>query len=421
MTVRRFALAAATILTIVTMRAHTTARPASSRVVLFASVGSDLAWYDVDVEGARLARRGSVTLPAAVQEAWPHPSRRYLYVAWSDRGPGSPASANTGRHGVTAFRVDSATGALTTHGPPAALPSRPVHVTVDVPGTHVLSAHNDPSGLTVHRIAPDGTLGAELAQRAGLDFGIFGHQVRVDPSNRGVVLVTRGNGPTRERPEDPGALKVFGYDDGVLTPRASVAPNGGFGFQPRHLDYHPSKPWAYVTLERQNQLEVYARAPDGTLGAAPLFTKATLARPSEEKPGQAASTVHVHPSGRTVYVGNRASGMITFEGKQVFAGGENTIAVYSIDARTGEPTLVQNADTRGSNPRTFALDAAGRILVVANQTSVPVREAGGVRTVPANLAVFRVRADGRLEFARVYDVETDARRSLFWTGILSLP
>jgi len=54
---------------------------------------------------------------------------------------------------------------------------------LDVPGAHVLSAHNEPSGLTVHGIAADGTLGAEVAQRGGLDFGIYGHQVRVDPSN----------------------------------------------------------------------------------------------------------------------------------------------------------------------------------------------------------------------------------------------
>src|SRR5262245_1976136 len=218
---RRALLAAA-----VTMAAyaHTEPQLSSARVVLYSSVGSELEWYDVDVEGATLARRGSVTLPAAVQEAWPHPSRRYLYVAWSDRGPGSPAAAGAGRHGVTAFRVDAASGALTAHGAPAALPSRPVHVTVDVPGAHVLSAHNDPSGLTVHRIAPDGTLGAEVAQRAGLDFGIYGHQVRVDPSNRAVVLVTRGNGPTRYKPEDPGALKVFGFAAGALSPRQSVAP-----------------------------------------------------------------------------------------------------------------------------------------------------------------------------------------------------
>jgi len=419
MTALRVALLAAAGATMAAY-AHTDGPPPPARVVLYCSVGSELTWYEVDVEGAALARRGSVRLPAAVQEACPHPSRRYLYVAWSDRGPGSAGGAG-GRHGVTAFRIDPASGALTAHGAPAALPSRPVHVTVDIPGAHVISAHNDPSGLTVHRIAPDGTLGAVVAQRGGLDFGIYGHQVRVDPSNRAVVLVTRGNGPTRDKAEDPGALKVFGYAAGALSPRQSVAPGGGFGFQARHLDYHPAQPWVYVTLERQNKLQVYRRSADGVLGDAPLFTKETLAAPGDEKPGQAASTVHVHPNGRAVYVGNRASGTVAFEGRQVFAGGENTIAVYSIDPRTGEPTLIQSADTRGNHPRTFTLDSTGRILVVGNQMAVPVREAAGVRVVPASLAVFRVRDDGRLEFARVYDVETDARRSLFWTGIVSLP
>src|SRR5262249_2710593 len=232
------------------------------------------------------------------QEAWPHPSNSYLYVAWSSGGPGSTAAPGGGRHGVTAFAVDRDSGALLPHGPPASLRWRPVHVTGDPTGAYLLAAYNNPSGLTVHRIEADGTLGGEVAQPAGLDFGVYGHQVRVDPSNGGVVLVTRGNGPTREKPEDPGALKVFGFSNGLLAFRASVAPGGGYGFQPRHLDYHPGGRWAFVTLERQNKLQVYTRRPDGTLGAEPLFTKDTLDAPGNVRAGQAASTIHVHPSGR---------------------------------------------------------------------------------------------------------------------------
>ena len=69
--------------------------------------------------------------------------------------------------------------------------------------------------------------------------------------------MARGNGPTPSKPEDPGALKVFGYKDGVLTNRASIAPGGGLNFQVRHLDFHPSRPWVFVSLERQNKLHVY--------------------------------------------------------------------------------------------------------------------------------------------------------------------
>ena len=74
-----------------------------------------------------------------------------------------------------------------------------------------------------------------------------------------VILVTRGNGPSGTKPEDPGALKIFSYTDGLLMNRASIAPGGGLNFQPRHLDFHPSKPWVFVSLERQNKIEVYEK------------------------------------------------------------------------------------------------------------------------------------------------------------------
>src|SRR5215831_7980814 len=64
------------------------AQPASNKVALYANVGADLTHYDVDVAGAELIKRETVTLPAAVQYAWPHVSRRYLYVATSSSAPG---------------------------------------------------------------------------------------------------------------------------------------------------------------------------------------------------------------------------------------------------------------------------------------------------------------------------------------------
>jgi 6-phosphogluconolactonase len=397
---------------------------ASGKVVLYAAVGPELTQYDVDVDAATLTRRGSLTLPANVQEATPHPSKRYLYVAWSNGGPsnipqGSLAPSGS-QHGLTAFRIDPASGALLPHGQPAPLPSRPIHVTTDIPGTHVLAAYNDPSGVTVHRIEQDGTIGSQVKQPHPLDVGIYGHQVRVEPSNETVILVTRGNGPTPAKPEDPGALKLFSYKDGVLTNRLSIAPGGGFNFQARHLDFHPSRPWVYVSLERQNKLDVFEKRPDGTLGANPLYSMDTLINPGDVRPVQALGTIHMHPSGRFVYLANRASGTADFEGKPVFVGGENNIAVFAINQDTGEPTLIQNVDTRGIHVRTFALDPSGRILVAGNMMQMAVHEKDGVKTVPASLAVFHVQSDGKLEFARKYDLEVGSR-NLFWMGIVSLP
>ena len=393
-------------------------------MVLYAAVGAELTQYDVDVDGAALVKRGSLTLPANVQEAAQHPSKRYLYVAWSNGGPSNlppdSAAPSGSQHGLSAFRIDPASGALLPHGQPAALPSRPIHVTTDIPGTHVLAAYNDPSGLTVHQIEPDGTIGSQVKQPQPLDVGIYGHQVRVEPSNDMVILMTRGNGPTPTKSEDPGALKLFNYKDGVLTNRVSIAPGGGFNFQVRHLDFHPTRPWVFVSLERQNKLDVFEKLKDGTLSKDPLFSKDTLADPGNVRPGQALGTIHMHPNGKFVYLANRASGTTDFQGKPVFVGGENSIAVFAINQETGEPTLIQNVDTRGIHVRTFALDPSGRILVAGNMMQLSVRDKDGVKTVPASLAVFRVRSDGKLEFARKYDLNVGSR-NMFWMGIVSLP
>jgi 6-phosphogluconolactonase (cycloisomerase 2 family) len=176
----------------------------------------------------------------------------------------------------------------------------------------------------------------------------------------------------------------------------------------------------YITLERQNKLQVYRKLDGPTLGAAPLFTKETLIDPSHIE-NQATSSIHAHPNGRFLYLGNRSSGSIEFRGKRVLAPGENSIAVYAINQQTGEPSLIQNADTHGVHPRTFAIDPSGRLLVVANMQQALVRDKQDVRPLPANLSVFRIGRDGKLEFVRKYDQDTTGGRTVFWTGIVGLP
>jgi 6-phosphogluconolactonase (cycloisomerase 2 family) len=381
---------------------------APARVALYASVGEELMTFGVDVERATLTRQSSLMLPGFVQEAWASSPAGVLYVAWSNGGSsynGSGVEPRGDQHGITAFRAD-ARGVLRQQGPPAPLRSRPIHITGDGPGRYLLVAYNNPSGVSVHAIDADGSVGAEVPQPASLDAGIYAHQVRVLPSNRAVVLVTRGNEPTASSREDPGALKVFRYDAGKLSDEISIAPQNGLGFRSRHLDFHPTRPWVFLTIEAQNRLQVYRRNDNG-LEPTPLFSASTLSDGGGVRPGQTTSTVHVHPGGQFVYVGNRGAP----------TGGRNEIAVFRINAATGEPSLIQNVDTHGFTPRTFALDPSGRLLVVGNQNSVSVSEGGSTKLVPANLAVFRVASDGTLTFAQRYDVAV-ARKPLWWMGIV---
>ncbi len=386
------------------------------KAALYASVGPELTQYDVDADDAVLVRRGTVTLPTNVQYAWPHASRRHLYVATSNSASGMGPAGD--KHQVSAFRIDPASGALAPHGDPITLPTRPIHMTTDVPSTHVLVAFSNPSALRVYRINADATLGAEIAQKGPLDFGIFGHQARVSPDNRLAILVTRGHDAAGGKPEDPGALKIFDYRDGMLTNGVSVAPNGGYGFGPRHLDFHPSGPWVYVALERENRLDMFEFA-GGALSAAPAFRKDTLSAPRGGSARQVVGTVHVHPNGRFVYVANRASSTTERDGRQVFAGGENTLAVFAIDPATGEPTLIQHVDTRGIHCRTFHIDPSGRLLVAAHIMQLPVPDGATLRTLPASLSVFRIGVDGRLDFVRKCEVDV-GDKTMWWMGMVAL-
>ncbi len=389
----------------------------SNKTVFYASVGPAFTRYQIDIDGAGLTRQDTVMLPANVQYVWRHPSAPFLYVATSNGGSSS-LGIKGDRHFLSALRIDPSSGALTAHGPAAALASRPIHMSLDQTGAYALVAYNNPSGATVHRIAADGTVGEEVKQAADLDSGIFAHQIRTTPANDAAILVTRGNDAAGGKPEDPGALKLFSFKDGQLANRGSVAPDGGYGFGPRHLDFHPSLPFVYVSLERENKLNVY-RLRDGMLDPQALFSKDTLAEPGNIRSRQAASTVHVHPNGRYVYVGNRASDTVDFAGKKVFPGGENNIAVFAINTASGEPTLIQNADAHGIHPRTFSLDPSGSMMVVANLQTMLVRDGDDVKTVPANLATYHVGSDGKLTFAHSYEVDTgDAMQ--FWSGMVAM-
>ncbi len=392
------------------------AQPTAGKAVLYANVGADLTHYEVDVAGAALIKRATVTLQAGVQYAWPHASRRYLYVASSSSASGY-GKAGTEHH-VTAFRIDPASGALTAHGEPIRLPTRPIHMTTDIPSENILVAFNNPSALRVYRINKDFTPGEEVKQPGPIDAGIFAHQVRVTPDNRLAILVTRGNEGTPTKAEDPGALKVFEYKNGVLTNEVSIAPNGGKEFGPRHLDFHPARPWMYVSIETQNKMYMY-KMESGKINPEIAFRKETLADPKNLKSRQAASAVHVHPNGCFLYVANRAQDTIEVDGKKVFKGGENSIVVYSIDQSTGEPTPIQHIETRAIHPRTFHIDPSGQMLVVQHNLPVNVRDGKEIRRVPAGLSVFRIGADGKLTFVRKYDIDV-GDKTMFWMGMVAL-
>ena len=384
-----------------------------TRAILYSAVDEVLTSYEIDLPSATLARQSSITLPAKVQYVWPHPSLPVLYVSTSNGGPRVASDFNH----LSALRI-GADGALSAWGAPVPLRKRAVHMCVDAGGRFAINAHNFQKGdLSVHALAADGSVLAEIPQDPGVDFGAYPHQVMVFPSGRTALIVDRGNNAQAGKPEDPGALRAFDLSDGTVRATQVVAPQGGYGFGPRHIDFHPSQPWVYVADERTNRLYMFRHDAD-RLEPEPAFVRDMLERPAEVKPRQLGGAIHVHPGGGFVYVANRCDQSVDTPAGKVFAGGENNIAVYAIDPSTGEPTLLEHTDTRSFHVRTFSISPCGRLLVTASIKALQRETASGLEAVPAALSVFRIADDGRLAFVRKVDVETPGAQLQYWMGIL---
>jgi 6-phosphogluconolactonase len=92
---------------------------------------------------------------------------------------------------------------------------------------------------------------------------------------------------------------------------------------------------------------------DGSTGS--LQLRQTLSTvPSGYSGENFPADIHIARSGRFVYASNR---------------GHDSIAVFAVDTKNGEISLVQNEPTGGKWPRNFTIDPTGRYLLAANQRS----------------------------------------------------
>lgn len=397
----------------------------NGRTIAYAGHGRTMGVYEIDLDAAELTKVAEHAFPARIHYGWPNRARTIVYFVLSDSGPWG--RSDDPHHMIKAFRI-LPSGALEPHGPESPLRERPLHLSLDREEKHLLVAYHDPSNVTVHRIEADGTIGAEIPQ-APYDYRTTVHQVRVTPFGNIAIV------PACAHSADglaPGALNIMSYGDGKLAPLMRIDPDparagpwlgkkyGAHGFAARHVDFHPDKPWMYLCVELQSELHLYDYSRDG-VSPRPRFIKSTLDGAELGRSLQLTSGIEVHPNGRFIYVTNRAHEAEEEDGRKVFVGGVNDIAVFAIDQATGEPTLIQHADTHGIFPRTFGIDPTGRILVAGNEQAGWVRKPDGAveRSVPS-IAIFRIGDDGTLEFVKRIDLP-DNGEVLFWLGVERVP
>lgn len=252
---------------------------------------------------------------------------------------------------VSAYSIDPVTAQLKLINQKPSGGGDPSYISLDRTGHYVFVANYDGGNIAVWALAPDGSLGERTAfvQHTGSSVNpqrqshAFAHSIRVDPTNRFVLVA------------DLGLDKLFVYKfnakDGTLAandpPFAKAAPGSG----PRHVVFHPNGRWVYLITEMGSTIMLFHW--DTRRGAlSEVQTVSTL--PKDFQGTSTCAELQVHPSGKFVYASNR---------------GRDSIAVFSVDAKTGRLTPIQDVPSGGRTPRNFDMDPTARWLLVTNHGS----------------------------------------------------
>ena len=149
-----------------------------------------------------------------------------------------------------------------------------------------------------------------------------------------------------------------------------------YGAGPRHLSFHPSRPFAYLINELDSTVTTYQWDANRTTGGALTPVHIIPTTPATFVGDNTGAEIAVAPSGRFVYVSNR---------------GHNSIATFAVDAIDGTLAPIGWEPTQGRKPRFFTLDPAGEMLYVANEDSDTIvafsLDAGSGKPVPAGLII----------------------------------
>jgi 6-phosphogluconolactonase (cycloisomerase 2 family) len=278
-------------------------------------------------------------------------------------------SVHGDRSEINSFTIDRGTGHLAPLNRQPTGGYNPVHLAFDATGRFIAVCNYGTDSLAVFPVAEDGslqpyrtlttvtgTLGPHRIQQRTMCV----HHIPLDRQGRFFYVPCKGSD----------AVVAYRLDlrRRILVEASRVAARPGAA--PRHIDFHPRRPLAYVINELDSTLTTFRQ--DRASGAlAPLQTIPST--PSDFTGYSTGAEIWVDRAGGNVYVSNR---------------GHDSIGVFAIDRAKGTLSPRQWVPTHGRTPRFFAFDPAQRFLYVANQDS-------------RSIVGYRVRGDGLLAPTRI--------------------
>ena len=294
------------------------------------SAGKDnaLHLYELHPDSNKLEQHEKYDLPGSPGSQFISPDGQILYVA--------VRSDNS----VATFRIDRANKILIPLGL-TKIGANAAYLATDQTGKTLLWASYSDGLVGSHSLKENGEVKPGALSR--IETKRCAHAILTDSSNRFAFVPHTG----------PNAIYQFRFDakSGKLTKNNPLTTSPAAGLEPRHLAFHPKLPIIYCDDEKGDSVTAYHFNLD-TGQLKDFHSQSTLPADFDGSQNTCAD-IEITSDGRFVYASNR---------------GHNSIAGFSVDAKTGKLTSIGQFVT-GAIPRSFNLDPDNQWMIVAGQRS----------------------------------------------------
>ena len=301
---------------------------AAMLVTVYAGKDNALHLYELHPYSNKLEQHEKYDLPGSPGSQFISPDGQILYVA--------VRSDNS----VATFRINRTNKKLIPLGL-TKIGANAAYLATDQTGKTLLWASYSDGLVGSHSLKENG--GVKPGALSRIETKRCAHAILTDSSNRFAFVPHTG----------PNAIYQFRFDakSGKLTKNNPLTTSPAAGLEPRHLAFHPKLPIIYCDDEKGDSVTAYHFNLDtGQLKA--FHSQSTLPTDFDGSQNTCAD-IEITSDGRFVYASNR---------------GHNSIAGFSVDAKTGKLTSIGQFVT-GAIPRSFNLDPDNQWMIVAGQRS----------------------------------------------------